>query len=53
MRLPTDPDVTAHVGVVFVLLEEVVSTDEDFAQPLENFCIVEDLVLDELLGDGK
>jgi hypothetical protein len=34
-----------------VLEQEAVATDEDFPQPLEDLCVVDDLVLDQPLRD--
>ena len=53
MGLLADRDVTAEVSVVLVLPQEVILTDEDLSQPLEDLCVVEDLVLDQLLRDRE
>ena len=49
MRLSTDWNVAADVGIVAVLLQELNVTNEDLAQPLEYLRVVENLMLDQLL----
>ena len=45
MGLFTDRYVTANVSVGAVFLQEAVPTDKDFLKPLQNLCVVNDLVL--------
>jgi len=49
VRLSTDRNVTADVGVVAMLLQKLDVADENLAQPLEYLCVVKDLMLDQLL----
>ena len=49
MSLSTDRNVTAHISIVFVFLQEVVSQDKDLTQPFQDFSVVDDLMLYELL----
>jgi len=51
--LPTDGNVASDVGVVAVLLQKLDVADEDLAQPLQYFRVVEDLVLNQLLRDRE
>ena len=51
MRLSTDGNVAANVGVVAMLLQELNVTDEDLTKPLEYLGVVENLMLDQLLRD--
>ena len=53
VSLPTHGDVAAHVSVLLVALQEVVLRDEDLPQPLQDVGVVENLVLNQLLRDGK
>ena len=51
--LLTHWDVTAKVGVVFVFPQEVVLTNQDLSEPLQDLRVVQDLVLDQLLRDRE
>ena len=55
MSLTTDTDIAAraHVDVILVLLQEVVSTNQYVSQPLEDLCVVHNLMLDEFLWDRE
>ncbi len=50
MCLTTNANIAANIDGIFVFLQEVVAADEDFSQPFQDFRIVENLVLDQLLG---
>ncbi len=53
MGLPADGDAGAHVGVLPMAEQELVPAHQDLPHPLEDVRVVEDLVLDELLGHGE
>ena len=53
VRLTTDGNAGAHVGVLAMPQQELVPADQDLPHPLEDVRVVEDLVLDELLGHGE
>ena len=50
MRLPTDGDLRPQVGVVPVTLQELVPAFQYLPEPLQDVCVVDYLVLDQLLG---
>jgi hypothetical protein len=49
VSLSADGNVEARVGIILVLLQEVVAANQNFSQPLQDLCVVEEVVLDELL----
>lgn len=53
MRLLADRDLAAHVRVIFVLRKKGVSTAQYLAQPFEYGRVVENLMLNQFLGDRE
>ena len=53
VSLLADGYMRAHIGIVLVLLQKRIATEQDGAKPLENGRVVDDLVLNELLGDRE
>ncbi|RNA20785.1 hypothetical protein BpHYR1_050684 [Brachionus plicatilis] len=45
--------VAAHVRVIFVVEQKCVAQYQNFSKPLEHVCVVDNLVLDQLLRYGK
>ena len=46
-------NVTSEDGIVFVVVEKLISAGQDFPDPFEDFRVIQNLMLDQFLRDGE